>query len=57
MEKKTKRGWPQELKVNIPSGYDNVNLICSSRDTGLTRLLQIEPDFMNGRTSFLYYYY
>ena len=23
--------WPQELKVNIPSGYDNVNLIWSSR--------------------------
>ena len=23
--------WPRELKVNIPSGYDNVNLIWSSR--------------------------
>ena len=33
-EKKPKReGGPktQELKVNIPSGYDNVNLIWSSR--------------------------
>ena len=30
--KKTKAEmWPQELKVNIPSGYDNVNLIWSSR--------------------------
>ena len=30
--KKTKaEGWPQQLKVNIPSGYDNVNLIWSSR--------------------------
>ena len=30
--KKTKaEAWPQELKVNIPSGYDNVNLIWSSR--------------------------
>ena len=30
--KKTKAEmWPQELKVNIPSGYDYVNLIWSSR--------------------------
>ena len=30
--KKTKAEmWPQELKVNIPSGYDNANLIWSSR--------------------------
>ena len=30
-EKTKAEGWPQELKVNIPSGYDNVNLIWSSR--------------------------
>ena len=40
----------QELKVNIPSGYDNVNLIWSSR----SRFLQIETDFMNGRAIFLH---
>ena len=28
-EKTKAEGWPQELKVNIPSGYDNVNLIWS----------------------------
>ena len=43
---------PQELKVNIPSGYDNI----WSSLTGLTRLLQIETDFMNGRALFLHYY-
>ena len=53
MGKKTKaEGWPQELKVNIPSGYDNVNLIWILVLTGLTRLLQIETDFMNGRALF-----
>ena len=55
-EKTKAERWPQELKVNIPSGYDNVNLIWSSL-TGLTRLLQIETDFMNGRALFLHYYY
>ena len=48
--------WPQELKVNIPSGYDNANLIWILVLTGLTRLLQIETDFMDGRAILLYYY-
>ena len=30
-EKTKAERWPQELKVNIPSGYDNANLIWSSR--------------------------
>ena len=30
-EKTKAERWPRELKVNIPSGYDNVNLIWSSR--------------------------
>ena len=30
-EKTKAEMWPQELKVNIPSGYDYVNLIWSSR--------------------------
>ena len=30
-EKTKAEGWPRELKVNIPSGYDNANLIWSSR--------------------------
>ena len=30
-EKTKAEGWPRELKVNFPSGYDNVNLIWSSR--------------------------
>ena len=51
---KNQKGWPRELKVNIPSGYDNANLIWSS--PGLTRLLQIETDFMNGRAIFLHYH-
>jgi len=45
----------QELKVNILSGYGQCE-----RDlvlTGLTRLLQIETDFMNGRAISLHYYY
>ena len=68
---KTKaNGWLQELKVNILSGYDNVNvrdLFLNVRElvlTGLTRLLQIETDFkrrdsdfMNGRAIILHSYY
>ena len=53
-EKTKAERWPQELKVNIPSGYDNANLIWSSRGSGLTRLLQIETDFMDGRAIFLH---
>ena len=56
-EKTKAEMWPQELKVNIPSGYDNANLIWILVLTGLTRLLQIETDFMNGRATFLHYYY
>ena len=53
-EKTKAERWPQELKVNIPSGYDNANLIWSSRGSGLTRLLQIETGFMDGRAIFLH---
>ena len=56
-EKTKAEMWPQELKVNIPSDYDYDLCEPDLVLTGLTRLLQIETDFMDGRAIFLPYYY